>query len=98
LNEIPGIFKIKSQLLIFQNKVRTAFSKKIFQIFQISAFCQNFSGFYLIYELDCRFEPITSLLLKSGDFVFQNLFLLNQIVFIFLIFLQRNSVFEIGVH
>ena len=46
----------------------------------------NFGLFYGVYEFGGEFEPIIAFLLKSRQFVFQKLFLIDEFVFGFSVF------------
>ncbi|OGN06886.1 MAG: hypothetical protein A2750_02960 [Candidatus Yanofskybacteria bacterium RIFCSPHIGHO2_01_FULL_45_42] len=58
----------------------------------------NFGLFYGIYESGGEFEPIIAFLLKSVQFVFQNLFLIDELVFRLLVFSDIQDTFKIGGH
>src|SRR3990167_8548478 len=80
---------------ILNLKVRTDFFEQMKFFFICSVVCQ----FHIVFQkLFCKFEPIIRFLLKSPQFLFEKLILINQLVFSFAIFFKRQRTFEIGTH
>ncbi|MGH7457657.1 MAG: hypothetical protein ACREKN_01060 [Longimicrobiaceae bacterium] len=59
-------------------EVRTDFFEAIAERLRIFIFCQNFGLFALQNETGRQFEPIICFLLKSRQFVFERLLLVDE--------------------